>query len=348
MSLPGLSLVEVVDVLRGLGVSRVLLQCAPGLRGDVLDSWCDFLGERGVDVVVSGSSCWGPCDVAVDECRLFGCDAVLHVGHWWFGCEGGVQVVWLGDVPVVFAPYFYDLDVGACCEDVVEVVRDRGFRRVLVCCTQQYYPLARYLVSVLRSCGVDVVCDRVTYLGCEVVNLRQFRGSIDCVVAVSGGYFLGVGFFCVFDGDVPVIQYDPHSRRFLDVSSVVRRLIGIKLSRLVDLLSRGFKRVGVVVSRKFGQCRFALAVRVRDFLRSRLRGVRVDLLVFDDVPLEVLDELPYDVYVNTACPRLGLDDVDRLRFKVLLNLGEVKYLVSRSVSGYRFSDVFGVPSWLVG
>ncbi len=47
-------------------------------------------------------------------------------------------------------------------------------------------------------------------------------------------------------------------------------------------------------------------------------GKQADFLTVDELNADQLDNLPYDGYVNTACPRLSIEDQIKFRLPLLL------------------------------
>jgi 2-(3-amino-3-carboxypropyl)histidine synthase len=85
------------------------------------------------------------------------------------------------------------------------------------------------------------------------------------------------------------------------------------------LAFRTSRKVGVVVSVKPGQMYMGLARWLTGLLKGR--GYETELVVVDEVRPEDL-EGRYEALVNTACPRLSVEDQERFRVPVLLP-GEV-------------------------
>ncbi|MEM0330455.1 MAG: diphthamide synthesis protein, partial [Archaeoglobaceae archaeon] len=97
----------------------------------------------------------------------------------------------------------------------------------------------------------------------------------------------------------------------------------LQLSRCI-----GLNRVGILVSTKPGQKRLNLAERLKkEALKSGLKAL---IVYIGDITPEKLINLPFDFYVNTACPRITYDDYRRFErpiispseFECLLNLRE--------------------------
>ena len=72
---------------------------------------------------------------------------------------------------------------------------------------------------------------------------------------------------------------------------------------------------GILVSRKVGQYRMALARKIKDLLSAH--GRRGYLLLMDTVSPELLEGYRVDAFVNTACPRIAIDDAARYPRPVL-------------------------------
>ncbi|MDT7862821.1 MAG: diphthamide synthesis protein, partial [Vulcanisaeta sp.] len=59
-------------------------------------------------------------------------------------------------------------------------------------------------------------------------------------------------------------------------------------------------------------------------LIDRLREMNKEVVIIDadEVSPDVVNNLPVDAVVNTACPRVGIDDLDRFA-KPVINVGDL-------------------------
>ena len=81
------------------------------------------------------------------------------------------------------------------------------------------------------------------------------------------------------------------------------------------------KRFGILASTKNGQSNMPMA----RILKSRIEaaGMTAAILVSNTFNFESLDNmLEFDAFVNTACPRIAIDDTDRTR-RPLLSANEL-------------------------
>jgi len=81
------------------------------------------------------------------------------------------------------------------------------------------------------------------------------------------------------------------------------------------------KSFGIMVSTKNGQHNMALGMLLKERIESA--GFGAGILVANTFDFESLDNmLEFDAFVNTACPRIAVDDPKRIR-KPLLSANEL-------------------------
>src|SRR3989344_6584254 len=72
---------RVVKEIRERKAKRVLLQLPEGLKKEAFRLVRLIKDETKAEAIVSGSSCWGGCDLALDEFDKLKCDLIIHFGH---------------------------------------------------------------------------------------------------------------------------------------------------------------------------------------------------------------------------------------------------------------------------
>jgi len=83
----------------------------------------------------------------------------------------------------------------------------------------------------------------------------------------------------------------------------------------LDYLKRAVK-VGIILSSKSGQFSLDNALRIKEKLEND--GKKVYLFLFDNVnPDEFMNFKGIDCLVNTACPRIGMDDYKKFPVPVV-------------------------------
>ncbi|MEN3048277.1 MAG: diphthamide biosynthesis enzyme Dph2 [Candidatus Caldarchaeales archaeon] len=295
--------------VRSNGFGRVLVQCPPGLTQAALEVG-EALRSMGVEVVMSGSPCWGGCDVAVGEALSVGCDAVVHVGHSRF--------VRVREVPVFYYEARYN-NYGPL-SDLLPKLREHleGTRRVSLGMTVQWLDFLERFAEDLKSMGLEVLIGepgghlvhRGQVLGCDYSTMLPLDPLVDAHIVV-GSVFHGLGLALAARKEVYAV--DPHAQRVTPLGELARRTLMRRYGQIERF--RSSRRVGVVVSVKPGQRHFGLAKWIAERLRSK--GIEAEVVVVDEVRPEDL-EGRYEALVNTACPRLSVEDQERFRVSVLL------------------------------
>ena len=95
---------------------------------------------------------------------------------------------------------------------------------------------------------------------------------------------------------------------------------------------------GILIGEKPGQMRRNLAIRMKRLLEKH--GRKGYLLALDHISPDLIDFYPVDAYVNTACPRIAIDDSVRYAkplitpYELEVALGEKKW-----ETGYQFDEI---------
>ncbi|NTV24196.1 MAG: hypothetical protein HGA85_07575 [Nanoarchaeota archaeon] len=146
-------------------------------------------------------------------------------------------------------------------------------------------------------------------------NLEHFAGA-DAYLYIGDGLFHPKAL--MLGNNLPVHVYNPINDEY---KVYTRRFMESELSRqkaaYAKFLSSG--KIGVILSTKMGQSYPKLALRLKDKYPDKT----FFYIVFDTVNLDSLEDFNFiQVWVNTACPRLGWDDTKRIT-RPMVDLGTV-------------------------
>ncbi|MFB6471210.1 MAG: diphthamide synthesis protein [Vulcanisaeta sp. AZ3] len=136
------------------------------------------------------------------------------------------------------------------------------------------------------------------------------------ILFIGSGYFYPLT-FKFLKPSVNVYLLDVFRSVIEDVEHIYRKYLSMKVKAIDEF--RKARRVGIMVSRKPGQYRLDLV----EPLMKRLRELGKDCIIIDtdEVSPDVINNLPVDAVINTACPRIGIDDLDRI-MKPLVNASD--------------------------
>jgi 2-(3-amino-3-carboxypropyl)histidine synthase len=117
----------------------------------------------------------------------------------------------------------------------------------------------------------------------------------------------------------PVIIYDPISKKTTVISkeNIQQQIdqMRVNLKKYINA-----KTVGILVTVKPGQQYLENAKKLKEQLHKQ--GKKAYIFIDDDIQLFLLENYPFiDCWVNTACPRIGLDDHVTIR-QPLINIRE--------------------------
>jgi 2-(3-amino-3-carboxypropyl)histidine synthase len=289
---------EVIRSLKKLNARRVLIQFGEGLKLRIQDMARE-LNANGIECFICLEKCFGACDVREHEARLLGCDAILHIGH-----EKLIET----KLPVVYWEYFLEADPIPILER--EMHKLRGFKRIGLIASIQFVKLLPRVKDYLERLGKEVLVHKALQhpgqvLGCRLEAAISIEPKVDCFLCLSAGEFYAAGVvLCV---DKPVLNLDLERgeiRSLQGFKEKVQRFVAWNKAQLEDA-----RKVGLLVSWKRGQ--LANPFEVKEKLEEL--GKEVFLLAMDEITPEKLEGLELDALVNFACPRIGIDEIERYR-----------------------------------
>ncbi len=265
-----------------------------------------------MDAILWGRPAYGACDVEDPEAG--DADCLLHVGH--------LPFPWLAPERAVFLVPPTRVDV----EAVADALSDR--EAVSLGGPATVLPLLPMVAQELRRRGVDArICEGAgrarwpgLVLGCNFTSLLSCPGE---PVIVSDGSFQALGLALLLGRPVTWVGTGGKLEE-VDPMPVLRRRYA-----MIDEASRR-RGWGVLVSDIPGQRREGLA----SFLCSRAReaGKSCWIARVTEITPSV-DDLGFEVLVNTACPRVSIEDSPMHRVPVLTPFEALQALRLSSGSG---------------
>jgi len=285
---------DLIARLRERGAETVALQFPAGLKRQAAGI-ADELREAGFFVIISGDPCYGACDPALDLLRY--ADVLVHFGH--------TPLVVHPDI--IYEPFRVDFDPDVVANAFPHL---RG-NAVGIITTAQHTHMLPEIVEVLRTEGFEPFFRTASgrtpepgqVLGCTFEAARI--PGVTEILYIGTGVFHPLGVQLATGAHVVALDPLTGQAQEVDASRFLRRRHGL-IER-----GRGARHIGILVSRKPGQERYALACRLAALHE------RAYLVFLDEVSPDELLNLGFGAYVNTACPRLSYDDQERFPVPVL-------------------------------
>ena len=278
---------------------RVLIQLPEGLKPQALRI-AALVESTGAQAIVSADPCYGACDLAVYDAEALQADLVIHYGH----SEMVRQVA----VPVVYFEAKAKIHVRSVVKKAAQLLKPWSSIG-LVTTIQHVGEIGKARDVLLEERKKVVIGDagRLKYAGqvtgCNYSNVRAVTDQVDAFLFVGGGRFHAIG--VSLTSSKPTIVADPFENRAFSVEDDVEKTRRLRMATLSE--AKKGKIFGVIVSLKPGQMRLEEAVEIKGKLQNS--GKNAVLFALKEITREAMLQFPaVDAYVNTACPRIVLDD----------------------------------------
>jgi len=298
-----LELERVVDEIGKRGARRVLLQLPDGMRPFAFEIAEHIRKETPSEVIISGDSCYGACDIASRQALELNADLLIHYGHACFVQSPGV--------PVLYIEARIPIDVSQMVEAVLPDIA--GWESVGLTSTIQHTPQLKEISQALGQRGVKALIGEGTdptpedgqVLGCSYAAATKLPEEVDGYIFIGGGRFHAIGL--ARRTGRPVIIANPYNGKVsrLDESELMQ--LAKKRMALITA-AREAKTIGVLVSSKPGQRALADAMVLAEKLGDR--EVRAFLIYLDELRADQLNNFTEpEAFIETACPRIAIDGV---------------------------------------
>ncbi len=163
-------------------------------------------------------------------------------------------------------------------------------------------------------------------LGC---GIKKFKEEFDAFLYIGDGVFHPQAL--IIENKKPVFCYDPFGEGFWNMLDT--KIVEDKLKRKKGALSKFYasQNIGVLVSTKPGQNYLNHALK----LRAKYPDKNFYYILNNNIDFSQLENFPFvECWVNTACPRIGIDDVYQFE-KPVVNLDDVGEGLITSSIGFK-------------
>ena len=296
----------------------IAVQLPEGMKRGIRDIVNEFDGK---ELVFIGDPFWGACDIPQNGKW----DLLIQFGH--------SPIPNLGSYSnVIFEEIQEDLDFEL---DVARI----PFKSLILTSNVTYSNSLPEIKRKLEEGGLEVTLrkgdSRVFYpgqiLGC---NISAARGTENNVLFIGEGMFHPLGIALGLQ-EKNVLAFNPKTGEYVDMENEKRRFLSQRYSA-IDFASRS-KRFGIIVSTKVGQTRYSLARVAYKILEEA--GKSPFIITLDLVRDEELLNFPAEVYVNTACPRVTIEDYGTFSRPVITFYDLQMALGLKDKSRYIFDEI---------
>lgn len=303
-----------------LTAKRVLLQLPEGLKPEA-PRLSKIVEKAGALPILSGDPCYGACDVAASEAEDLDVDLILHFGH--------AKLLKHEKVPTIYLEARATISVDSAVLSAVQMLS--GYLRIGLATTIQHVQTLDGVRELLTRAGKTIAigdAGRVAYpgqvIGCDYSNVKSIAQDVDAFLFIGGGRFHALG--VALATSKPTIVADPYAQAAYTLDVEVNRILKQRYAGIQQ--AQDAKSFGILISLKPGQKHMDEALKVKETLEKMDKTAYI--MAVREVLPSVLNEFPtVDAYVNTACPRISLDDASKFK-KPVLTINEFKVLSGES------------------
>ena len=300
----------------------VFLQLPEGLKQEA-PRLAAIVEDAGALPIVSSDPCYGACDIAVSEAKLLGADLLVHYGH--------TPITMNVDVSTIYVEVRAKISIKEAVTKALTYLE--SWNKIGLVTTVQHVHQLDEAKNLLEAAGKTVFLGDVGHvkypgqvLGCNFSNAQSVSENVEAYVFVGGGRFHAIG--VALATAKPTIIADPYEQIAYPIHDQVRRIIMQRWGNISE--AKEAKSFGVLISLKSGQMKLKEAINIKEKLEHN--GLIATLLALKEVSSSALMQFPrIDAFVNTACPRLSLDDAPNFGKpflsinETLVMLGEMKW-----------------------
>jgi len=313
-----IELKHAIKALKKLKAKKIFLQIPEGLKIKV-DDLVEELEEAGFEVVTAMDPCFGACDLKQSEAKRMNCDAVLHLGHTPF--------VKKSSIPAIYAPLRYELGerFARIAKIASEWLKDDGIKEVGLVTTAQFLHYLPELKKLFEEAGIKTIIGKGKrtesgqVLGCNYSSAEIKPATI---LFLGDGLFHPLGIH--FATQKKVIIANPISLEMKNLQDeaddfATKRILAIERAKTA-------KNFAIIVSTKEGQNRIGEAEKVKKELEKK--GKKAKIYAMDFISNDALLGIKAEALINTACPRIAIDDYQNYKLPII-NYPEVDYLLGK-------------------
>jgi 2-(3-amino-3-carboxypropyl)histidine synthase len=290
------------------GAKRVLIQLPEGLKteGPRLAAVAE---KAGALAVVSADPCYGACDLATLDAKSLDADLIIHYGH--------SKMIEQEQVPTVYIEAKAKVKIKEAVKKAIPLLK--RWNKIGLITTVQHVQALDEARELLLEAGKTVAIGDAGHLkhpgqvtGCDYSNAKSVSKEIEAFLFVGGGRFHALG--AALAAAKPTIIADPFEKRAYSIEKEAQRILRQRWASICEA-EKG-ESFGVLVGLKAGQKKLDEALKIKEKLEKS--GRKATLLAVREITSEVLMQFPgIDAFVNTACPRVSLDEASKFLKPVL-------------------------------
>lgn len=306
-----INLKNVISKIKKNKAKIVAIQIPEGLKTKVLKISSEIEKKAKVKTIIFTDPCFGACDLADRKSKMLGADLLIHFGHTKF---------YSPKIETLFVPLKVKLKKSELKKVIVKLedaLLNENAKKIALCGTIQYAEYFDFLKRELEKSdfkvfiGKENITEKGQILGCNYSAVKSVENKADAVVYFGDGMFHPLGI--EFSTDKKVIIVDPIESSVKTLGNERDKFLRKRFAQIQ--IAKKAKTFGILVTTKEGQMKRNKAFELKKFIESK--GKKAFILVSDLIRPEYLLGMKIDALVNTACPRICVDDFSHFKVPIL-------------------------------
>ncbi|GBC75665.1 hypothetical protein HRbin06_00985 [archaeon HR06] len=325
---------RIFEEIKRRKAKRVVMNAPDGLLNKVHNLSKKLERELGIEVIIVAEPSYGSCDTVDEEALKLNADVAFHIGH-------KISLPFLGK-RTVFIDAYDDVSFKDVLEKALPLIKD--FKRIGLCTISQHIHSLKEAKEFLEKMGKEVVIGKGKgqlldgqIFGCEFYPVYSIKDEVDIFLFLGQSRFHAIG--VALSTNKPTLMLDPYLKEVEDISPLVDERYKRAILSIYKALDA--KNFGIIIGLKEGQLSLLRALQLKEKIKKfgrdvsliALREVKDDrLLLFKDI----------EVFIQTACPRISLDDYHE---KLVLSVPQAEALIALW-EGKKIDDFLLKSHWL--
>ncbi|MFN3621613.1 MAG: diphthamide synthesis protein, partial [Nitrososphaerales archaeon] len=238
--------------------SRSVLVVAPDGLLKEAQKLVDALEAKGVEAIVSGEACYGPCDLKEDFSEGVKADLIIHIGHTLCTNRIGRRTILISaEDDVRFETVIYN-----AAENL------KKYKKIGLYTISQHLHRLPEAKKLFEELGFKVKSEggeKLRYgqiLGCEFQTAYSVKDSVEAFVFLGQSRFHAIGLS--LSTGKPTYMLDPYLDEVIDVTPLAEE--AWRRSLLAVYKARDAERFGIIIGLRGGQMRLHHVKRIRSGL----------------------------------------------------------------------------------
>jgi len=308
---------KIIEEINKRKARRALIQLPEGLKKEALRISKLIKNKTKVEVIVSGSSAWGGCDVVIEEAKALNCDLIIHFGHAPF-------------IKANFSIVYIELKSNI---DLISMIKNNlrllnKYKIIGLVSSVQHIGKLNDIKNLLEKNNKKVVIPKKKgfayydghVIGCEYRHLKGI--DVGCFLVI-GNKFHALGAALAVNKDVLLL--DESTGKIENMNSFRDKIIKQRGQAIGKV--KNANKIGIVISLKPGQNHIEIANELKRELEKQDK--EVILVTMDEInPNKLMSFYDVDAFVITACPRIAVDDYSKFE-KPVINSREANVVTGK-------------------